>query len=135
MNAFDLKPSPPRMIFSTDWLNLSPADTLKCLVSLYFLSLFVGRARRNGGSGKGKVLWILPVIHLKKRRIDCCLVLMVFRFNSLNKNNRAFHKYKDNIAMTDCLRAGYSITKQSVIAIFFVVFIVCSVFFSPVVRA
>ena len=33
------------------------------------------------------------------------------------EKKRAHHKYKENIAMTDCLQAGYSITRQSVIAI------------------
>ena len=35
------------------------------------------------------------------------------------KKNRAHHQYKKNIAMTDCFQAGYSITRQSVVAIFF----------------
>ena len=35
------------------------------------------------------------------------------------EKNRAHYKYKKNIAMTDCLQAGYSITRQSVIALFF----------------
>ena len=35
------------------------------------------------------------------------------------EKNRAHHKYKQNVAMTDCLQSGYSITRQSVIAISF----------------
>ena len=46
------------------------------------------------------------------------------------KKNRAQHKYKQNIAMTDCLQAGCRITRHSVIAIFFFVFMVCSIFFA-----
>ena len=46
------------------------------------------------------------------------------------EKNRAHYKYKKNIAMTDCLPAGYSIIWQSVIAIFFL-----SSFLPPAVRA
>ena len=34
------------------------------------------------------------------------------------EKNRAHHKNKKNIAIADCLLAGYSITRQSVIATF-----------------
>ena len=37
----------------------------------------------------------------------------------LEEKNRAHHKYKKNVAMTGCLQAGYSVTRESVIAIFF----------------
>ena len=35
------------------------------------------------------------------------------------EKNWAYRRYKRNIAMTDCLQAGYNITRQSVIAVFF----------------
>ena len=51
------------------------------------------------------------------------------------EQNRADDKYEKNIAMTDCLLAGNSITRQSVIAIIILfVVMVCS-FSPPSVRA
>ena len=47
------------------------------------------------------------------------------------KKIRAHHKYKKNIAVTDCLQAGYSITRQPVIAIFFFFFYFCYARFFP----
>ena len=44
------------------------------------------------------------------------------------RKKASHHKCKQNIAMKDCLQAGYSKTSQSVIAIIIFVFMVSSVF-------
>ena len=48
--------------------------------------------------------------------------------------NRAHHKYKQNTEMTDCLQAGYSITRQFVVAVF-CLYLWYARFFPPLVRA
>ena len=50
------------------------------------------------------------------------------------QKSRAHHRYKKNIATTDCLQAGYSITRQPVISIFYLYLWYARFFFSPAVR-
>ena len=58
----------------------------------------------------------------------------IYQARTAGGKKQAHHKYKKNIAMTDCLQAGYSITRQSVIAFLFVL-MVSPVFFPPTVWA
>ena len=51
------------------------------------------------------------------------------------KKKRAHDKYEKNIAMADCLQAGHNITRQPVIAIFFLYLWCARLIFPPAVRA